>query len=134
MTSTRDPSIAELISDLSEQTSRLVRDEMRLAQKEMVRSAKHAGAGAGLFGAAGVLSLSAFAVLIVAAVAAVAALALVLPLWAAALVVAAVLLVAAGAAALIGRAQTRRVSPPVAESVESVKLDVEEVRTARERH
>lgn len=130
MPTTRDPSIAELLGDLSQQTSRLVRDEMRLAQKEFARSAKHAGVGAGLFGTAGLLAFSAFAVVIVAAVA---ALSLVLPLWAAALIVAAVLLAAAGVAALIGRAQTKRVPPPVAESVESVKLDVQEVRSARER-
>lgn len=131
MTSTRDPSIVELMGDLSAQTSRLVRDEMRLAQKEMVQSAKHAGVGAGLFGAAGFLGLSAFAVIIVAAVA---ALDLVLPLWAAALVVAAILLAAAGVAALIGKKQTKQVPPPVAESVESVKQDVQEVKAARDRH
>jgi hypothetical protein len=48
-----EASMAELMTQLSSQTSRLVRDEMRLAQKEFVESAKHAGIGAGLFSAAG---------------------------------------------------------------------------------
>ena len=39
--------MGELMTQLSSQTSRLVRDEMRLAQKEFVESAKHAGIGAG---------------------------------------------------------------------------------------
>jgi hypothetical protein len=46
----------ELTTQLSSQTSRLVRDEMRLAQQEFVESAKHAGIGAGLFSAAGLVS------------------------------------------------------------------------------
>jgi hypothetical protein len=46
--------MGELMTQLSSQTSRLVRDEMRLAQKEFVESAKHAGIGAGLFSAAAI--------------------------------------------------------------------------------
>ena len=38
--------MGELMTQLSSQTSRLVRDEMRLAQKEFVESVKHAGIGA----------------------------------------------------------------------------------------
>jgi hypothetical protein len=41
-----EPSISELMTQLSSHTSRLVRDEMRLAQKEFVEYAKHAGIGA----------------------------------------------------------------------------------------
>ncbi|HEY6647960.1 MAG TPA: phage holin family protein, partial [Mycobacterium sp.] len=43
-----DPSIGELMGQLSSQVSRLIRDEMRLAEKEFHESAKHAGIGAGL--------------------------------------------------------------------------------------
>jgi hypothetical protein len=52
-----EASMGELMTQLSSQTSRLVRDEMRLAQKEFVESAKHAGIGAGLFSAAGIAAL-----------------------------------------------------------------------------
>jgi hypothetical protein len=41
---------AELVRQLSEQVSVLVRDELKLAQLEMTRKAKQAGAGAGMLG------------------------------------------------------------------------------------
>ena len=126
--SAADASIGELMSQLSAQTSRLVRDEMRLAQKEFQESAKHAGIGAGLISAAGVLSVLGLATLIAAAVA---ALSLVLPVWAAAVIMAAVVFVAAGIAALLGRKQAAEVAPPPKASVESVKADIKEVKDAR---
>lgn len=93
-----DAPIAELVSDLSAQTSRLVRDEMRLATAELKESAKHAGVGAGLIGASGLMAVFGLAALITAAIA---GLALVLPVWASALIVAVVLFVIAAVAALI---------------------------------
>ena len=65
-----EASISELMTQLSSQTSRLVRDEMRLAQKEFVESAKHAGIGAGLFSAAGLLAVFGLGSAITAAIAA----------------------------------------------------------------
>ena len=50
-------SVSELMSQLSSQTSRLLRDEMRLARKEFVESVTHAGIGAGLFSATGLLAV-----------------------------------------------------------------------------
>ncbi|MER8124984.1 phage holin family protein, partial [Acinetobacter baumannii] len=41
-------STGELVSQLSEQASRLIRDEIQLAQIEMSTKAKKAGLGAGL--------------------------------------------------------------------------------------
>jgi len=70
---TEDASIGELITQLSSQTTRLVRDEMRLAQNEFVDSAKHAGIGAGLISAAGLLAVFGLASVIAAAIAAIAA-------------------------------------------------------------
>ncbi|MBB2988722.1 Flp pilus assembly protein TadB [Mycolicibacterium iranicum] len=122
------PSTGELVSQLSEQTSRLVRDELRLAQKEFQESAKHAGIGAGLIGAAGLLAVLGLATLIAAAVA---ALSLVLPVWAAAVIVAAVLFVAAGVAALVSKKQAEQVPPPAATSLQSVKTDIDEIKEAR---
>ncbi|MCZ0727805.1 phage holin family protein [Mycolicibacterium iranicum] len=123
-----EPSTGELISQLTEQTSRLIRDELRLAQKEIQQSAKHAGIGAGLVGAAGLLGVIGLLTLVAAAVA---ALALVLPVWAAAVLVAVVLFAAAGVAALLGKKQAEQVPPPTAESVESVKADIVEIKEAR---
>jgi len=47
-----DLPVGELLKRASEQTSRLVREELRLAQLEMQQKAKHAGIGAGMLGAA----------------------------------------------------------------------------------
>jgi uncharacterized membrane protein YqjE len=126
--SAADASIGELMSQLSTQTSRLVRDEMRLATKELQQSAKHAGVGAGLFSAAGLLALLGLMTLIAAGVA---ALALVLPVWAAAVIVAVVLFLGAGVAGLFGRKQAEEIAPPPRQSVESVKADIKEVKDAR---
>lgn len=123
-----DASIGELMGQLSAQTSRLVRDEMRLAQKELQQSVKHAGIGAGLISAAGLLAVLGLMTLIAAGVA---ALALVLPVWAAAVIVAVVLFIAAGIAALFSRKQAAEIGPPPKESVESVKADIKEVKEAR---
>jgi Flp pilus assembly protein TadB len=127
-TPAENASTGELIAQLTSQTSRLVRDEMRLAQKEFQESAKHAGIGAGLFSVAGVLAVFGVATLIAAAVA---ALALVLPVWAAALIVGAVLLAAGGIAALVGKKQVQEASPVPQQTVANVKDDIQEVKDAR---
>ena len=123
-----EPSVGQLVSQLSEQTSRLVRDEMRLAQKELQQSVKHAGIGAGMIGAAGLLAVLGLATLIAGAVA---ALALVLPVWASAVIVAAVLFVVAGIAAAVSRKQAQHVPPPTNEALDSVKMDIDEIKAAR---
>jgi hypothetical protein len=123
-----DPTIGELVSQLSAQTSRLVRDEMRLAQQEFRESAKHAGLGAGLLSAAGLLAVLGLATLIASAVA---ALSLVLPLWAAALIIGVALFAAAGVTGLISKKQVQQVSPVPQRTVESVKQDLDEVKEAR---
>ncbi|WP_200828300.1 phage holin family protein [Mycobacterium sp. 3519A] len=125
---TADPTIGELMGQLSSQVSRLIRDEMRLAEKEFQQSAKHAGIGAGLFSVAGLLAFFGAAVVIAAAVA---ALSLVLPVWAAALIVGAVLFLAAGIAALFGRSQAKEVTPAAPRTVETVKADIQEIKDAR---
>jgi hypothetical protein len=118
----------QLVNDLSEQVSTLVRDELTLARMELVEKGKRAGAGAGLLGGAGVIALYGVGALLFTAGA---ALALVMPIWAAALVVTAVLFVIAGIVALIGRSQVKRAMPrePLA-AMESGKRDVETVKSA----
>jgi Flp pilus assembly protein TadB len=123
-----DASTGELMSQLSSQTSRLIRDELRLAQKEFQQAAKHAGLGAGLFSVAGLLAFFGAATFITAAIA---ALALVLPVWAAALIVGVVLFAAAGIAALIGRNQTQEATPAAPRTVQTVKDDIQELKDAR---
>lgn len=117
-----EASITELMARLSSQTSRLIRDEMRLAQKEFQESAKRAGIGAGLLSAAGVLAFLGGATMVAAGVS---ALSLVLPVWAAAVIVGAVLFLAAGVAGLVSRKQVQQASPTPEQTVASVKMDID---------
>ncbi|MEV4316220.1 phage holin family protein [Actinocrispum sp. NPDC049592] len=123
---TDDRSVSQLVSDASEQLSRLVRDEMRLAAAELRQKGKRAGIGAGMFGAAGVLALLGAGALVATAIL---ALALVMAAWLAALLVGAALLVIALVAALIGKSQVSKATPPVPEeAAASVKNDIAAVR------
>ena len=121
-----DASVGDLVKAMSADLSRLVRDEIQLAQTEISAKAKQAGVGVGAFGGAGVLALYGIAVLIAAAVL---GLALVVPAWLAALIVGVVVLAIAGVAALIGKKKVDEAAPAVPErSVASVKQDVAEIK------
>lgn len=127
MAASSDASVGELARQLSEQTSRLVRQEMELAKAELSIKGKQAGLGAGLFGGAGVLGLFALGALTAAVIA---ALSLAMATWLAALIVAVVYGAAAGVAALMGRRKVQEALPPVPQdSVESVKEDVQWTKT-----
>ncbi len=118
-----DPPIAELVKQLSEQTSRLARQEVELARAELVTKGKRAGVGAGMFGGAGVFGLYSAGALTAAAVL---ALATAVTPWLAALIVGVALAAIAGALALQGRTKVQQAIPPVPEqATESVKEDVQ---------
>ncbi len=122
-----DASIAELVKQLSEQSSRLARQEMELAKAEMTAKGKQAGIGAGMFGGAGVVGLYALGALIAAAIL---ALATAVAPWLAALIMAIVLGAIAGVLALQGKNKVKQATPPVPEqATESVKEDVEWAKT-----
>jgi hypothetical protein len=126
-----DASTAQLVSQLTADSSQLIRDEIALAKIELSERAKHVGVGAGLFGAAGMLAWFGFGTLVAAAVL---ALALVIDAWAAALIVAVVLFAAAGVAALVGKKNVAEGTPPVPErAITNVKADLAEVQEARHR-
>jgi uncharacterized membrane protein YqjE len=123
-----DESTAELVKRAAEQISRLVRDELKLAQAELAEKGKHAGFGLGLFGAAGVVALFGVFGLLTTVVL---ALSLVMPAWLAALLVAVALLCVAGILAIVGRRQVKQAAPPVpSETVASVKADIDTVTDA----
>jgi hypothetical protein len=119
-------STGELIGQLTEQLSRLVRDEARLAQAEVTQKAKKLGVGAGLFGGAGLMAFFGLAVLISAAVL---GLAVLLPDWLAALIVAVVLFAVAGVLALVGKKDVAEASPPLpTQAMQGVQADVATVK------
>jgi Flp pilus assembly protein TadB len=123
----QDASIGELVTQLSAQTTRLVRDEMKLAQTEFRETVKHAGLGAGLLSVAGLFAVLGLATFVTAAIA---ALALVLPLWAAALVIGVVLFAVAGIAGLVSKKQLQQTDPVPEQTISSVKQDISEVKDA----
>lgn len=124
-----EPTIGALVHDLSEQIPDLVRSEIKLAQAEVTEKGKRLGIGIGMFGAGGYLAhLAAFTLV----AAAVLGLAEVVPGWAAALIVAGALLAIAGVAALVGRRQVARGTPPVPErAIEGIGEDLETLKGAR---
>jgi uncharacterized membrane protein YqjE len=118
--------IGDLVSQLSEQTSTLVRKELRLAQLEMQEKGKRAGIGIGLFSGAGLIALFGAGTLIAAIVM---LLATAMDAWLAGLIVALVLFAVAGIAALMGKKQVDQATPPQPEqAIQSTKRDVDHVK------
>lgn len=126
-TAPSDASIPELVRQLSEQSSRLARQEVELAKAELAIKGKRAGIGAGMFGGAGVFGFYGFGALIAAAIL---GLATAVTAWLAALIVAAVLAVVGGILALQGKHKVAQATPPIPEqATESVKEDVQWAKT-----
>ena len=128
---TEDASTGQLIGQLTEQISRLVRHEARLAQAEVTQKAKRLGVGAGLFGGAGLVGFFGLAALVTTAIL---LLDIVLPAWAAALVVSVVLFAVAGVLALLGKKDVQEATPPVpTEAIASTKVDIATVKESARR-
>ena len=122
----REQSIGELLKHLSEQTAMLVRQELDLAKAEMQQRGKRAGLGLGLIGGGGVLALAAVGALT-------ATLILVLAewmdAWLAALIVTVVYAAGAAVLALQGKEKVGEATPPVPQTMETVKEDVQWAKT-----
>ena len=122
----REASTGELVKQLSEQVSALVRDELKMARLEVVRKGEFAGFGIGLYGASGLVALYAIGCLLAAAIIAIAG---EIRPWLAALIIGLVLLAVSAVAALMGRSRMGRATPPMPEqAVEGTKADVGEVK------
>lgn len=123
----RASSTGELIKQLSEQTSTLVRQELDLAKAELTQKGKTAGVGAGMLGGAGVTGMLALGALTATLIL---LLAEAMDAWVAALIVTAIWAGAAGILALAGRDRVKEGMPPAPEqTVESVKEDVQWAKT-----
>jgi predicted lipid-binding transport protein (Tim44 family) len=119
--------VGELLRELSEQTTRLVRQELELAKAEVAEKGKRAGIGGGLFGGAGVAGLLALGALTACIVA---ALSTAMEIWLAALIVTLVHAAIAAVLALAGRTRVRQGTPPAPEqTIETVKEDVQWAKT-----
>jgi uncharacterized membrane protein YqjE len=123
----RERPIGELLKQLSQETTTLVKQELDLAKAEVAQKGQQAGKGVGMFGGAGVMGLlalgsfTAFLIMLLDGA---------MPNWAAALVVTAVYAAIAGVLALQGRNKVKEATPPVPEqAVESVKEDAQWAKT-----
>ncbi len=126
-----EASLGELVKQLSEQSSRLARQEVELAKAELAVKGKRAGIGAGMFGGAGAFGFYGFGALTAAAIL---ALATAVDGWLAALIVAVVYGAIAGILALQGKHKVQQATPPIPEeAAESVKEDVQWAKS-RARH
>jgi len=123
-----DGSVGSLVAQLSEQVSRLVRDELELAELEAKHRGKRLGASFGALGAAGGLAFFGACCF---ATGAILALAMIMRPWAAALLVGAGFMIVSGMVGTPGLLGMRFGSRGIGkESVQSLKADVAAVRGA----
>ena len=122
----RERPFGELLRQLSEETTRLVHQEIELAKAELTQKGRQAGMGAGLFGGAGAIGFLALAALTTCFILALDA---VMPAWLAALLVAVVYGAIAAVLAVQGRNKVKQATPPVPQqTIETVKEDVQWVK------
>lgn len=127
-TAPSDRTVRTLVTDLTEQFSRLVRAEIALAKRELVQHAKKAGIGVGVLAAAAILGFFGAGVLLAAVILAIA---LVLPAWASALIVGGALVLVAAVLAGAGAMLLRRHGAPVPDVAwNNARYDVEVLRRA----
>jgi len=127
----RDVSVAELIHRMSDQSTTLLRQEMRLIQAEMEEKAKQAKAGAGLLTAAGVAGLGAFGAFVAGLILAIGQ---GLAMWLSAFIVAAGLVLVAAIIGLTGKEKVASAVPPKPEqAIDSIRADVAEMKEAAAR-
>jgi uncharacterized membrane protein YqjE len=121
-TDARERPIGELVKELSSQTSTLVRQEIELARAEVQQKGKLAGKGAGMLGGAAVAGLLALGALTAALIA---LLDKAMATWVAALIVMALWAIVALVLAKAGQKSLKKATPPVPQTVETVKEDIQ---------
>jgi hypothetical protein len=122
----RERPIGELVRDLAEHASTLARQEIQLAQAELTSKGRLAGRGAGMLAAAAFAVLLA---LIALSAGLIAALDTGLPLWLSALIVMLLWAVVGAVLATRGRKELQQATPPIPQTVETVKEDIQWAKT-----
>jgi uncharacterized membrane protein YqjE len=118
-----DRSVGELLKQLANETSTLMRQELELAKAEMREKAGKAGPGFGMWGAAGGMALLAFGALTAFLILALDG---AMPNWLAALIVALVYAAIAGLLYLRGKQKVDEAGSAVPEqTIETLKEDVQ---------
>ena len=114
------PSVGELLGDLTAQTKKLVRQELRLASTELGEKGKQAALDGAIVAAGGTLAHAGLLVLLLAAVA---GLAEFMPLWIAALIVGVAALAGGYAFVRTGLARFRGIDPKPQRTIETLRQD-----------
>ena len=118
----RERPIGELVKDLSQQTSTLVRKEIELARVELQEKGKVAGKGAGMLAGAAVAAVLALGALTAGLIA---LLDKAMATWVAALIVMALWAIVAAVLAKAGQGALKRATPPAPQTVDTVKEDIQ---------
>ena len=116
----------EIIADIIRDIESIFKNEIRLAGVELKTKFKKSAKAVGLLAAAGLLGFFAMACFVMTVVI---VLSMVLPLWLSSLIVGVLLAVIAGGAYLLGRMALEEVDPVPQRTVETLKDDVEWVRS-----
>jgi len=117
-----DRSFGELVGELSSDLSQLVRKEIELAKAETKEELSKVGQSAGMFGGAGV---AAWLTLLFLSLALMFALANAMDIGWAALIVGVLWAVVAAVLAVVGRSRLRQATPPLQQTVETLKEDAQ---------
>ncbi|MET9225772.1 phage holin family protein [Lentzea sp. NPDC003310] len=117
-----DASLGDLVSELTGDLSKLMRQELELAKAEIRQEAAKAGKAGGMLAAAG---FAGYMTTVLISLALVFALGAVMPLGWAALIVAALWGIAGAVLYSTGRAKLRTVNPKPERTVETLKEDAE---------
>jgi len=121
-------SLGEIVSDVTQDLTTLIRQEMDLAKTEMKQEVAKAGKGAGLLGGAGVAG---HLVLVFVSLTLMFGLDEFMPLWVAALIVTVVWAVVAGVLAMVGKKALAEANPQLPQTQQTLKEDAQWVKAQK---
>lgn len=113
-------SLGDLFGELSEESSRLVRQEIALARAEITDSARQVGKDVGMIAAGGVIAYAGF---IIALGAVAILLGQIMPLWLSALLVGVIVIAVGAGLVMKGRADLQRIELTPRQTVETLRED-----------
>jgi uncharacterized membrane protein YqjE len=122
-------SVGDLVGEIANDLSRLVRQEIDLAKTEAKEEVTKLGKGAGMFGAAGIAG---HLLLLFLSVALMLVLGRAMPLDLAALIVAVIWAIAAAVLASMGRRQIKSFQPKLEQTTQTLKEDVQWAKTLKD--
>jgi len=124
-----DRSLGDIVGEIAEDLSRLVRQEIDLAKTEAKQEVTKLGKGAGMLGGAG---LAGHLLLLFGSVALMLVLGRVMPLDLAALIVAVIWAIVAAMLAATGRRQLKSFDPKLETTTQTLKEDVQWAKTLKD--